>query len=104
MRRDGPTWVLRTPLGRAQLPDNNGLRQLARLLAAPGVEVTALELAGRAQTPVAADLGPGLDARAKREYRRRLLELQAEVDEAEAPTIPSAANGRTSRWTRCCGS
>ena len=50
----------------------------------PGVEVTALELAGRTHAPVAADLGPGLDARAKREYRRRLLELQAEIDDAEA--------------------
>lgn len=88
MRRDGPLWVLRSPLGEARLVESNGLGQLARLLATPGVEVTALELAGRIHTPVGADLGPGLDARAKREYRRRLLELQAEVDDAEAANDP----------------
>ena len=88
MRRDGPTWVLRTPLGEARLADHNGVHQLARLLAAPGVELTALELAGRTDAPIAADLGPGLDARAKREYRRRLLALQAEIDDAEGTGDP----------------
>ncbi len=88
MRRDASTWVFDTPLGQARLPDSFGLGQLARLLAAPGVEVTALELVGHTHAPVAADLGPGLDARAKREYRRRLLELQAEVEEAERTADP----------------
>ncbi len=88
MLRDGPTWKLRTPLGQARVADNNGLGQLARLLAAPGVEVTALQLSGRVHAPVAADLGAGLDARAKREYRRRLLELQTEIDDAEATNDP----------------
>ena len=49
MRRDGTQWVLTTPLGDARLPDSNGLGQLARLLTTPGVEVSAVELAGRAQ-------------------------------------------------------
>jgi tetratricopeptide (TPR) repeat protein len=84
MRREGPHWLLTSPLGDARLADGIGLGQLARLLATPGVELSALELSGRAATPVAADLGPGLDARAKRAYRERLLELQAEVDDAEA--------------------
>jgi tetratricopeptide (TPR) repeat protein len=84
MRRDGSGWLLRSPLGEARLPDSPGPGQLARLLRSPGVEVTALDLAGRAETPVASDLGPALDARAKREYRRRLHLLQAEVDDAEA--------------------
>lgn len=87
-RCDGLTWTLDTPLGHARLPDSNGLRQLARLLAAPGVEVTVLDLAGRTHTPVAADLGAALDARAKRQYRRRLVELQAEIDGAEARSDP----------------
>ncbi len=84
IRRNGLQWVLTSPLGEARLPDSNGLGQLARLLTTPGVEVSAIELAGRADTPVARDLGPSLDARAKRAYRQRLLELQAEVDHAEA--------------------
>lgn len=84
MRRDGSGWLLRSPLGEARLPDSPGPGQLARLLRAPGVEVAAVELAGRAGTPMAADLGPSLDVRAKREYRQRLHRLQAEVDDAEA--------------------
>ena len=33
---------------------------------------------------LASDLGPALDGRAKREYRRRISELRADIDEAEA--------------------
>src|SRR6478752_6426638 len=84
MRRDGPIWMVASPLGGARLPDSNGLRQLARLLSMPAVEVTAVELAGHTNGPIAGDLGPGLDARAKRDYRRRLHDLQAEVDSAES--------------------
>jgi len=84
IRRDGPMWTVVSPLGEARLPDSNGLRQLARLLSTPAVEVTAVELAGQANGPIAVDLGPGLDARAKRDYRRRLHELQAEVDSADS--------------------
>lgn len=81
IRRDGSSWILDSPIGDARLPDSNGPRQLARLLATPFVEVPAVELAG--SRPIAADLGPGLDARAKREYRQRLHLLQAELEEAE---------------------
>lgn len=87
-RCDGPTWAFDTPLGQARLPSSNGLTQLARLLAAPGVEVTVLDLTGQTHAPIAADLGAGLDARAKREYRRRLVELQADIDNAEAASDP----------------
>jgi hypothetical protein len=82
--RDGAWWLLTSPLGAARLPDSNGLGQLARLLTTPRVEVSAVELAGRLATPLAADLGAGLDARAKHEYRERLHGLQAEIDDAEA--------------------
>jgi hypothetical protein len=61
------------------------MAHLARLLASPGVEVAATELAGMVgEVPVAADLGPSLDARAKREYRQRVADLQDDIDEAEA--------------------
>ena len=91
MRRDGPVWVLATPLGDARLPDGIGLGQLARLLSSPGAEVSAVELAGQTHSPIATDLGPGLDARAKRDYRRRLHLLQAETDDAEAAHDPVRA-------------
>ena len=91
MHRDGPFWTLTSPIGNARLPHSVGIGQLARLLSTPGVEVSAVELAGRAVAPIAADLGPSLDARAKREYRRRLHELQAEVDDAETAHDPVRA-------------
>ncbi|MDN5861735.1 MAG: hypothetical protein L0H84_24305, partial [Pseudonocardia sp.] len=91
IRRDGPTWVLATPLGTARLPDGIGPRQLARLLRTPRQEVSALELGERTHTPVAADLGPALDADAKRAYRRRMRELQAEIDDADTAGDPVRA-------------
>ncbi len=88
IRRVGAGWAMTSPIGAAKLPDSAGLGQLARLLSAPGVEVTAVELSGGAGAPVAADLGPALDAQAKQAYRRRLLELQAEVDDAATSNDP----------------
>jgi hypothetical protein len=61
--------------------------QIVRLVSARGAEVPAVELAGagsRRERVIASDLGPALDARAKREYRQRIVELQADIDEAEA--------------------
>ncbi|MET0864488.1 MAG: AAA family ATPase [Nakamurella sp.] len=84
MQHEGPSWIFESPLGNARLPDSLGFGQLARLLAAPGVEVSALELAGHTNAPTATDLGPGLDAQAKREYRQRLHALQVVMDNAEA--------------------
>ena len=63
-----------------------GLEQLGRLLVAPGREISATELAGfgAADAPaVERDVGPALDSRAKKEYRRRVLELQAEMDDSD---------------------
>ena len=88
MRQDGPMWVVSSPWGGARLASSTGVAQLARLLAAPAVELSALDLSGRAAAPVGTDLGPVLDARAKRAYRQRLLALQAEVDDAEAANDP----------------
>jgi tetratricopeptide (TPR) repeat protein len=91
MRRLGTRWVVTSPLGAAELPESMGLGQLARLLSTPGVEVTAVELAGGIGAPVATDLGPALDAQAKRAYRRRLLELETEVDHAATCNDPVRA-------------
>jgi hypothetical protein len=93
-RQPGDTWRVASPHGAATVPHSLGLAQLARLLAAPpGAEVAATELAGidAAPVPVARDLGAALDARAKREYRRRITELQDDIDEAEAHHDPERA-------------
>ena len=82
-----------------RLRDRKGLRYLARLLAAPGREVHVLDLvaaergwsgaAGRgAARGLALSSGPAagvlLDAQAKEAYRRRLAEIEADSEEAQA--------------------
>ncbi|HEX6420499.1 MAG TPA: AAA family ATPase [Acidimicrobiales bacterium] len=86
LRFDGGRWSIDSPFGAGHVPDSIGTGQLVRLLTAPGREIAAVELAGAAQggaIAVDSDLGPALDARAKREYRRRITELRADIDEAE---------------------
>jgi tetratricopeptide (TPR) repeat protein len=101
-RREGDYWSIRFERDAFRLKDSKGLRYLARLLGSPAREVLALELmaAGHASasTPGSravrregvTDLhlsgggaGEILDPRARDAYRRRLEELQGDLDEAE---------------------
>ncbi|WP_203905438.1 ATP-binding protein [Virgisporangium aliadipatigenens] len=71
------------------LPDAKGLHDLAALLAAPGVEVPALRLldnAGSAPTTAPTPSEPVLDRAALAAYRRRLAELDNELDDARTMT------------------
>lgn len=63
-----------------------GLADLHRLISAPGVELHVLELAQEADRGGLGPAGrtPILDERAKAAYRRRVLDLQAEIDDARA--------------------
>ena len=91
LRHDDGRWSIESPFGAGHVPDSIGMGQLVRLLVAPGTDIAAAELAGAARggvLPVDADLGPALDARAKREYRRRIAELHADIDEAEGHNDP----------------
>jgi hypothetical protein len=93
-RLDGGRWFIDSPYGTGHVADSTGMGQLVQLLAAPGREVASVDLAGAAtggEVVVNSDLGPQLDARAKREYRRRIAELQSEIDEAEAHHDPERA-------------
>ncbi|MBA3263237.1 MAG: hypothetical protein H0T69_12370 [Thermoleophilaceae bacterium] len=84
-----------------RLRDVKGLRHIAFLVAAPGVDLHVLELAAATEgtaggvSPAAhadddlrssrpADLDPLLDPQAKEEYRGRLEDLRAELDEARS--------------------
>lgn len=88
-------WTVGRPGATRVLPDLRGLRHLRVLLARPGVEVGAVELAA------AADGHPGvtvaeageelLDARALADYRRRLVELDDELAEAKSWADPARA-------------
>jgi hypothetical protein len=94
-RNDGDVWVVRYAGLELRLRDGKGPRYLATLLAAPGREVHVLAFgAGTAAvSPGVGDElavgGPGgsldgaPDERARDEYRARLSELRAELDEAE---------------------
>ena len=116
-RREGDFWSIggeRT----LRLRHTKGLSYLAMLIAEPGREFHALDLAGRVGTmergigaagvagaAEAAALslhvdeqgspGEAIDDEAKAAYRRRLRELQAELDEAEAFNDP--ARGEAAR-------
>jgi hypothetical protein len=92
LRRTSDGWYVRCRLGQGLVPLSRGMDQLARLLATAGTEVSAVELAGMAAggggavgaVAPEADLGPVLDARAKRAYRARITDLQEQIDEADA--------------------
>jgi hypothetical protein len=90
LRREGGFWTLRYRGRTSRLKDLRGLLYLSRLLASPGVEIHALDLAAegagssnRGVPTSEGDLGPILDARAKAEIRRRLADLREREEDAE---------------------
>jgi tetratricopeptide (TPR) repeat protein len=83
LRRRGEHWALTFGGAEVVLPDLKGLDYLARLLAEPGREFAALELAAVGGAVVEAGL-PVLDDEAKASYRRRLREVEEDIDEAVA--------------------
>jgi hypothetical protein len=79
-RRDRDVWTLVFDGVEARMPDAKGLRDLRTLLANPRVDVPVTSLV--TDGLVSADAPPVLDVRAKEEYRRRLDELDGELDRA----------------------
>jgi hypothetical protein len=105
MHREGDVWRFDYEGRVIRVGDSKGMRQLAVLLATPGVQIPAGEVEARASSDpgngsgldasAAADAGlavqaapdtalAGLDATARREYQRRLEDLREEVEQAEA--------------------
>jgi len=83
LRREGDYWSLEFDDASLRLRDGKGLAYLARLLACPGREILALELAGVAGGAAPdGDAGELLDGDARTAYRARLADLQAELEEA----------------------
>ncbi len=88
-RREGETWCLTFAGQTARLPDLKGLHYVARMFAEPArafpvLELVALERGDTASSNVTGDAGPALDARAKQAYRRRLSEIDEDLEEATA--------------------
>jgi tetratricopeptide (TPR) repeat protein len=94
--REGDYWSIGFEGRTARLRDSRGLHYLARLLADPGREFYVLDLvaAGSARPDApgglvgsrlvgdAGDAGELLDQRAKEAYRRRLAEIDEDIEEA----------------------
>lgn len=87
--RRGDIWTIASGACTFQLKDAKGLRHLARLLATPRVEIHALDLVGGSGG--GGDAGPALDTAAKAAYRRRIEELEEEIDEADSFHDPERA-------------
>jgi AAA ATPase domain len=104
MQREGEVWRVEYGGRVIQVRDLKGMRILAVLLGAAGVEMAAADLEARAghahgapeaDASAAVDAGltvhasadgalPGLDATAKEAYRRRIEECREELEQAEA--------------------
>ncbi|MFF2185299.1 AAA family ATPase [Streptomyces sp. NPDC058155] len=86
-RRDGAVWALAFEGRAVHVPDAKGLRDLHTLVSHPGTDFPAVRLLSPdgGETAVAARAmggDPVLDERAKAEYRRRLDQLDQEIDRA----------------------
>ena len=98
-RREGDYWSLEFEGLTVRVRDLKGMHYLARLLAHPGREFHALDLVAAESVGVArsessltaelprtalGDAGEMLDARAKSAYRRRLAEIEDDIEQARA--------------------
>jgi tetratricopeptide (TPR) repeat protein len=100
--RDGEMWRVVYAGREVQLRDSKGLRDLAQLLSEPGRPVPAVVLvatgaasqsSGRAPARdddlhEQGDLGDVIDLQAREAYRRRLAELDEEIDDADRAGDP----------------
>ena len=98
LRRAGDYWSLSFQDHTVALRDLKGLRYLARLLGHPGREFHVLDLVAHEVVPAAnppgatdpeltatgwGDAGVHLDTQAKNAYRRRLAEIDEDLEEAQ---------------------
>jgi tetratricopeptide (TPR) repeat protein len=81
--REGDVWTLGYAGRVVLLKDVKGLRDLATLIAHPGREVAASDLASAPGAVPQAGLGDVVDRRARAAYKARLLELDGELEEAD---------------------
>jgi tetratricopeptide (TPR) repeat protein len=82
--RDGDVWTLGYAGRVVLLKDVKGLRDLATLVAHPGREVSASDLASAPGAVAQAGLGDVVDRQGRDAYKARLLELDDELEEADA--------------------
>jgi hypothetical protein len=85
-RREGDYWSVVFEGRTVRVRDLKGMRYLAQLLAHPGREFHVLDLvaAETGQQMALGDAGEILDERAKTAYRRRLAEIEDDIEQARA--------------------
>jgi len=83
-QQQGQVWLISGFGETVHVKDSRGLQMLARLIADPGSPMHVLELSGSFSGVDGGDAGPVLDPEARAAYRKRLTELVASRDEAEA--------------------
>jgi tetratricopeptide (TPR) repeat protein len=85
-RREGDYWSVLFEGRTVRVRDLKGMRYLAQLLAQPGREFHVLDLvaAETGQQTALGDAGEMLDERAKTAYRRRLAEIEEDIEQARA--------------------
>lgn len=81
LRRDGEIWTMRFAGRVARLATGKGIADLALLLGRRGEEVHVLSLLGTPDPMSGGD--PALDRAAMESYRRRLAEIDAQLDDAD---------------------
>jgi tetratricopeptide (TPR) repeat protein len=86
LRPEGGVWHVAFNGASVHVPDMKGLWHLRELVSRPRAPVLALSLiAAPSEEPVPiGDAGPMLDREALRQYRKRLAELDEELEDAEA--------------------
>ena len=84
LQQQGDVWSVAYGGQSAVIRDSKGLQMLARLIIQPETEIHVLDLSGISRAAADSDEGPMLDSQARDEYRRRVAELQDELEEAEA--------------------
>jgi predicted ATPase len=96
LRPEHGVWTVGFDGTSAHVPDRKGLWHLRELVSRPGEFVPALVLIGASiEDPIPhGDTGPMLDREALRQYRRRLVELDDELDDA-------TVRGDATRTARC---
>jgi tetratricopeptide (TPR) repeat protein len=85
-RHEGDYWLVVFDGQTVRVRDLKGIRYLAQLLANPGREVHVLDLVASetGQSTELGDAGAMLDERAKTAYRRRLTEIDDDIEQARA--------------------
>jgi hypothetical protein len=83
-RREGEYWLVVFEGRTVRVRDLKGMRYLAQLLASPGREFHVLDLvaAETGQQTALGDAGEMLDELARTAYRRRLLEIEEDIEQA----------------------